>query len=389
MDWKGGHKERCAEIASFQAIRAQQIEQSTGPYSREQRKKIDREEPNFPLPSLATQAYIPKPLPQGEIVSGARQVSKVLQRMSDSLRRTADLVFLMCNTHTIMADKFDRLAKGLPPRPDDFMFNTSIDFHGNTTEEIVEEWGPLVNKFKTWMWRASDAALDFERHMPVPLSRVPQIASGVELMLEWKPTRESDWEYHAEGMVVSTLLAGCAHQKYYLERMLPPESPLHCYFTLLLSWVEWEGPIGHMWGEEVQLILSAILSGVELTQKSYHTTLDPALLTPLEPAYRKLVRVIGNDTRRLRPMEDIPSEATIGMTGVLNVVKIKFAGVALRELAACLRAKKIFPSLDLSPLRELCHYHQKEMERILRQIGNKYRAYLSDEIRVLATIVMG
>ena len=208
-------------------------------------------------------------------------------------------------------------------------------------------------------------------------------------MLEWKPTQESDWEYHVEGHVVSTLLAGCAHQKYYLERILPPDGPLHCYFTLLLAWVEWDGPDDHTWGEEVQLILSAILSGVELTQKSYHTILDPALLTPLEPAYRKLVRVIGNDTQRLRPMEEIPSEAELGMTGVLNVVKVKFAGIALRELNACLRAKKIFPSLDLSPLRELCHYHQKEMERVLRQIGNKYRAYLSDEIRVLATIVMG
>ena len=256
--------------------------------------------------------------------------------------------------------------------------------------------------------------------MTVELSRIPQIVSGVEMMLEWKPIEEDNWKHHPEGMVLCTLLAGCAHQKYYLERMLPPDGPLHCYFTLLLAWVEWEGPDDHTWGTEVQLILSAILSGMELTEKSYHTKLDSALLADLEPAYRKLVQVIhatpslnafspcrtvsthplnpsivvllvqviGNDASRLTPMDEIPSEFFLGMTGVVNHVKLHFAGAALRELAACLRAKKIFPSLDLSPLRELGHYHQKEIERVLRQIGYKYREYLKDEIRVLASIVM-
>ena len=90
-------------------------------------------------------------------------------------------------------------------------------------------------------------------------------------------------------------------------------------------------------------------------------------------------------------MENIPSEATLGMTGVLNTVKLHFAGVVSRDLAACSRAKKFFPSLDLSPLRALCRYQQKEIENVLRRIGNKYRGYLGDEIRVLAlaTIVMG
>ena len=70
-------------------------------------------------------------------------------------------------------------------------------------------------------------------------------------------------------------------------------------------------------------------------------------------------------------------------------MELHFAHVAYRDLAACTRAKKIYPSLDLSPLKELCEYQQKELERVLRRIGNKYRGYMSDEFRVLATIIKG
>lgn len=88
-------------------------------------------------------------------------------------------------------------------------------------------------------------------------------------------------------------------------------------------------------------------------------------------------------------MKDIPSEATHGMIGVLNHVKLHFAGLAMRDLAACSRAKNFYPRLDLSPLNKLCQYHQRELENVLRRIGNKYRQDLSDEFRVLATIIKG
>ena len=35
-------------------------------------------------------------------------------------------------------------------------------------------------------------------------------------------------------------------------------------------------------------------------------------------------------------------------------MELHFAHVAYRDLAACTHAKKIYPSLDLSPLKELC-----------------------------------
>ena len=156
-DWKAGHKEECAKIVSYDAIRTKEFVQSTE--TAKQLSERMKEEDRLRLPALAMEAYVPKAFPKGEVVSGARKVNKVMRELPVSVRMTAQIVITLCTTHTIMSDKFDRLTKGLPPRGDDFLYNTNIDFHGNTTEEMVEEWVPSCNKFKTWMWRASGVCL--------------------------------------------------------------------------------------------------------------------------------------------------------------------------------------------------------------------------------------
>lgn len=356
-DWKeGGHKEKCAlNCAGRETIN--NLKRENKPMEFESARM------NKHTPAVASEAYVPPTMGRGKVVTSGRKTNKILNMATTTQKQTLDYLTAMTSMQQVMSDAFDRIAKGLPPRGGSFMYSCPVDMIANgTSEENVEIWQLPANKFKSWMWRVAKEGLDFEGLAKDSLNRVENSILGVQLLEEWEPTPATSpaWACHSEAIIITSLVAAICHQKYYLDRILPPTGSLHGVVQLLHRWVRWEGPVVHEWNLYMSLIFSALLSGVELTKESYNVTIDPSLLAGLLPVSENLVRVFGKDPTRREPYEpdddDLrnPQEAFANFSGY-------YTTKVFRELNTCIRARELFPQLKLAPLKKLVTVTRKNL----------------------------
>jgi hypothetical protein len=341
---------------------------------------------NQHTPSRSSEAYVPPTLAQGKVIKSGRKVNKILDMVSDMQKKTADFMVAMTGMQQIVSDSFDRIAKGLPKRDGSFMYSCPIDMIANgTSEENVALWQLPAGKFKSWMWQVSKEGLNFEHVAGDSLSRVDCVAAALRLLEEWEPVRTSTpaWACHPEAMVVASLVAAVCHQKYYLDRALPPTAPLHGLLSLLHRWGGWEGPASHAWNLYLSLVFFALLSGVELTDQSYHTPYPAPLLEGLLPVCDTLVRVLGADTTRREAYQSDPSDR-LDPQEAFNNCRMYYTTKVFRELNTCVRAKDMFPQLRLAPLTALIAATKRNLGMMPlmgegRQILDKLSAFIATE----------
>jgi len=301
----------------------------------------------------------------GTPFTSIKKIDRIWDSVDKVTRVTFDLMSRICMIQHVMSDIFDRQAKGLPPRPNDFLYTVPFDFiKGGTSEENVQLWHTYVNHFKSWMFRASRNALVFDGRTEEMLS-VQEIRESLQLLLEWEPKEENSWKSYSEGIILATLLASVSMQKYYLEKIFcASHAPLYPFITLLHRWVDWAGPKDHRWQEWIASIFSGMLCGIELAEKSYQSPLEQSLLQPLERVCNKFIDYLVSYRKY-----DTYNEPKGGfnLTAILNEYILWISMTGGREIRTCIRAKALFPSVDVSSVRPLALHCKKQSVRFLKK----------------------
>jgi hypothetical protein len=212
----------------------------------------------------------------------------------------------------------------------------------------------------------------------IPIEMVPHVhvvvRNAIELLRSWEPQENNNWAMLREADVMANLIAAFGHQKCYVDEILTTGSHMYSYVQLLLQWTTWRGPATHQWSRLMQGLLSALLSGLELSETK-HSSPTPANVAVLEPVCCKLIATLASDVGRFRTFKpkylgklnevldqcSTDAERRTVMLDVHNEPIDFYGGVASRELKACLRARRYFPSLDLQPLGRLAAFHKHQI----------------------------
>ena len=365
-DWvDGGHRTRCAEIMSaFSKLSQAASAESDGSFEETETE-----------PARVTKAF--KTEPGEQPVQNFRGFAKHSSRLTFEEKCTMEFLYSCGMMQTIMSDTFHRRANMLPPAdsktPFKFKVEAMASVQGN---ENTRTWTLLAGKFKSWMWRTCNEGpfLNFGGSIPLTFSRHVRVVvcNAIELLRSWEPKENENWAMQREANVMASLIAGFGHQKCFVDEILTPGAQLHCYVQLLLQWSAWRGPVTHDWSGMMQLLLSALLSGLELSE-TRHWCPIPANVAVMEPVCHHLVATLAGDVYRFRPYKPLllgrtqilqratTSEKKKILLEVANHANGFFSGAATRELQACLRARRFFPSLDLGPLRRLAAFHKNQI----------------------------
>jgi hypothetical protein len=254
---------------------------------------------------------------------------------------------------------------------------------------------PLAFKFKSWMRRTCNERPFLMFWGSIPVAFLPHVrvvvCNAVELLRSWEPQEDKNWAMQRETNVMANVIAGFGHQKCFVDEILTPGAQLHCYVQLLLQWCNWRGPVTHDWSGYMQLLLSALLSGLELSETRHWSPISTNVGV-LEPVCSNLVAVLADDTYRFRSYKPLhldntrptASDAKRIMLEVANHANTFFSGAATRELQACLRARRYFPDLDLGPLRQLATFHK---DQILSTGAHRAITYLRDHVAVYEKVL--
>ena len=89
---------------------------------------------------------------------------------------------------------------------------------------------------------------------------------------------------------MATAIAGFGHQKCFVEEILTPVSQWHRCVQLLLQWAAWRGPVSHLWSAIMQVLLSSLLSGLELSETK-HASPAPLHVALLEPVCHRFIAI--------------------------------------------------------------------------------------------------
>jgi len=307
---------------------------------------------------------------------------------------------------TMMSDTFHRRANFLPAvdskAPFTFPIETKAKVQGY---ENVKIWDEQAGKFKSWMWRTCNEGPDLNFRGSIPVFMLPHVhivlRNAIELLRSWEPQENDNWSLQLEAHVMANLISGFSHQKCFVDEILAPGAD-HCYVQMLLQWTTWQGPATHDWSDLMQMLLSSLLSGLELSETK-HLSSNLHNVSVLEPVCCKLVTILAGDVSRFRSytplhvMRTLPqlfSQSTDSqkqkiVLDMTNHAIDFFASVASRELRACLRALRYFPSLNLAPLGPLASFHKNQILSTCghafasRCMEKEYEIY--DEILAAAT----
>ena len=96
------------------------------------------------MPARAGMAYEPPTLPKGKAIKGTRKIANIMDSFTKPQKKTADFLTALCCMQQIVGDKFDRLAKGQPPREAGCIFTCPIDLIYNGTSEELDPVPPPV-----------------------------------------------------------------------------------------------------------------------------------------------------------------------------------------------------------------------------------------------------
>jgi hypothetical protein len=289
----------------------------------------------------------------------------------------------------IMSDKFHRHANSLSPAdskspPLVYVVPAArqVPVMGR---ENTRQWSPLASKFKSWMLKTCNEGPSLNFRGSIPVRFLPHlqivVCNAIELLRSWEPQESDNWAMQREASVMTNLIAGFGHQKCFVDEILTPGSQLHCYVQLLLQWCSWRGPAAHDWSGLMQLLLSALLSGLEISETIYRSpiSVNVAVIEPVcnnfvamlaDDVYRfrsyKPLRMLtkGQQTKQLKQIMDRCATAPEAMRILLdpeNHAVRFFDEAATREIRACFRARHLFPNLDLYPLWRLAAFHKYQI----------------------------
>jgi hypothetical protein len=129
----------------------------------------------------------------------------------------------------------------------------------------------------------------------------------------------------------------------------------------------------------MQMMLSALLSGLELSETK-HASPTPSTVSVLAPVCSKFVANLAANHMHFRSYKPLCLWHTLpllmmkknttdaekkklmqNMVEVTNHAVAFFCSAGSRELHACVRARRYFPSLNLGPLGRLAAYHKAQM----------------------------
>jgi hypothetical protein len=384
-DWlDGGHRTRCAEIMTAFS----KLPETASPECDDTLEETETE------PARVIKEF--KTDPGQKPIQNFRGFEKHASRLTFEEKCTLEFLYSCGMMQTIMSDTFHRRANFLLPADSKTPFKFKVDAKANAQgDENTSMWSPLAFKFKSWMWRTCNEGpfLNFWGSIPVdflPHVRVV-VCNAIELLRSWEPQEDNNWAMQRETNVMANVIAGFGHQKCFVDEILTPGAQLHCYVQLLLQWCDWRGPVTHDWSGHMQLLLSALLSGLELSETRHWSPISTNVGV-IEPVCRNLVAVLADDTYRFRSYKPLhldntrptASEAKRIMLEVANHVNTFFSGAATRELQACLRARHYFPDLDLGPLRQLATFHK---DQILSTGAHRLISYLRDHVAVYEKVL--
>jgi hypothetical protein len=388
-DWlDGGHRTRCAEIMSaFSKLsKAASLESD------------DSYEETETDPARVSKAF--KTDPGQQPIQNFRGFAKLSSRLTFEEKCTLEFLYSCGMMQTIMSDTFHRRANFLPPADSNLPFKFKVDAKAKVQgDENTSLWFPLAWKFKSWMWRTCNEGsfLNFRGSIPVgflPHVRVV-VCNAIELLRSWEPQENKKWAMQRETYVMANLIAGFGHQKCFVDEILTPGAQLHCYVQLLLQWCAWRGPVTHDWSGLMQLLLSALLSGLELSE-TRHCSPIPSSVAVIEPICRSFVAALAGDVYRFRSYKPLhlgntqvfdrltASEANRIMLKLENHASLFFSEEATRELQACLRARRYFPNLDLGPLWRLATFHKHQ---ILSTGAHRVVTHLLDHVAIYEKVL--
>jgi hypothetical protein len=371
-DWLHGHRAKCTEIG----LTYSKMSEAACP-------EIDEYEETDTEPAFVRKAFrgMKKPNDDERFMHAGRRVAKHFSRITFEEKCTMEFLFSCGILQTMMSDTFYRRANSLPPSGADAPFTFPVHAYSDVQGfENVTGWLILAGKFKSWMWRSSNEGpgLDFLGSIPVRMRPNVHVAvrNAIELLQSWEPQESNNWAMQREATVMSNLIAGFGHQKCFVDEIMTPGAALHSYVQLLLRWAAtWRGPATHTWSRMMQSLLSALLSGLELSETRHSSPCNPAKVALLEPACVKFVSILAADVSRLRVykptyltklprlLEECPTnvERKRLLLEVENETIAFYAEAAGRELKACLRARRYFSSLNLEPLGRLAAYHKNQL----------------------------
>jgi hypothetical protein len=206
------------------------------------------------------------------------------------------------------------------------------------------------------------------------------VCNAIELLRSWEPQESDNWAMQREASVMTNLIAGFGHQKCFVDEILTPGSQLHCYVKLLLP-CAWRGPAAHDWSGLMQLLLSALLSGLEISETIYRSPISVNVAV-IEPVCNNFVAILADDVYRFRSFKPLrmltkgqqtkqlkqiidhyataPEAMRILLDPENHAVRF-FDESATREIQACFRARHLFPNLDLYPLWRLAAFHRHQI----------------------------
>jgi hypothetical protein len=368
-DWvHGDHRARCAKMSSGSSKLSEACESSVE--SELAPARVDKAICRFTR-DQAREFH-------DNAASGGKRVAKHVSHFTFEEKCTVEFLYSCGMMQAIMSDKFHRRTNSLPPADDNAVYAIPIEMTTNANTENIKSWLVLAGKFKSWMWRTCNEGPSLNFGASIPARFVPHVsvvvANAIGLLRSWEPQEKDNWAMQREANVMATAIAGFGHQQCFVDEILTPGSQLHCYVQLLLQWAAWRGPVAHLWSAMMQVLLSSLLSGLELSETK-HASPAPVHVAVLEPVCHKFVAILAGDQSRFRtykPMHmrqlaemfdqcSTDSEKQQFVVDMTNDAITFFSGAATRELNACLRAHRMFPSLDLKPLAKLAAFHKKQM----------------------------
>ena len=382
-DWvHGGHRGRCSEIRVTLSLNCAELE-------------IDALGEHQSTTDPISKAYRGLKVPDQRVSS--KRIAKNFSFMTFEEKCTMEFLYSCGILQTIMSDTFHRRANCLPPS-DAKSFSFPVPVHAQSKVrgmENVRVWEVAARKFTSWMRRCCSEGPDLHFSDSIPLKTLPHVHvvvhHAIQLLQSWEPQQNDNWAMQREATVLVELIAGFGHQQCFVDAILTPGASLHSYVQLLLKWAAtWRGPPTHQWSRMMQTLLSALLSGLELSETRHSSPSNPAKVAVLEPVCVKFVCTLAADTSRfccytpeklighLLNLDDCPTHGEKkNMLLEETNDAICFSSEAVgHDFQACLRARRYFSSLDLGPLGQLAAFHKEQLIVKIHMIVHNARARL-------------
>lgn len=306
---------------------------------------------------------------------------------------------------TGISDIFERRASGLPPRLPDFSSDITLPFKDDGSNDACLQLCLLLSqKIGHWFWEMSAKGMLFDHHEFKGAAdlAIPALQDCLLAIRERKPKPETKWKTSYLVACLFNVVCGAAKQKCYVEQILKPSGELHEYMSLLTSFLDLPAigaPKNHFWVTDYSMsMFGALLVGIDLSNSVYHSPIDAALLAPIEPISAKIIDIVAENT----PLEVFHDSEALGdfvasveakfheahLTGrariidpVVDIVKC-FANWIVGKaqgmvLPGIVRAKNLFPSLDLTPLGEIARHYKQEVLKLQDFYGRSCRSYFA------------